>query len=258
MKTLPEGHGVFQHLPFINRLHSTEEEVTNAAVDAVVRVEQYSVCSGQQNYEDLWPRFPYCTVDANLFGEQHYNRTLRAPTCHLLVAPVGGVVSSCPPCKTLGSALRKAHSRRLAAQNRQQPPIEGAAEVGVAGAPGNSAVPKSEEERRKCVPNKHLDREALLEKLKDLKAKCKKYARSAEHHQKRVEALVSKRGIVLEGGVSADLMAILDKADLSPLQKLTITEQVKSGTVKGSKGMRWHPHMIRFALPRIWFPTVAQ
>ncbi|KAK3918324.1 Transposable element P transposase [Frankliniella fusca] len=144
-----------------------------------------------------------------------YYETLRVNTCKFLVKPSAW---RCKECNKTCDRLRK-----------KMPAL-------------------SDENPKLTTANINLTKAQSLNKLKKQKKEIAAGRKKIERLQAKVQLLLDKEGAEVDDKTSKLMCQALESQDLSPVESLFLQQQLKAKQVKSANGMRWHPHMIRFAL----------
>ena len=112
----------------------------------------------------------------------------------------------------------------------------------------------------KSVPSSHTNYRYLtspekLEHLRRLHDESRCLQKKLHRCRDRITALVAKEGVSLDMETTDDLHAIMEEENASVVEKYPensfqrmFWEQQREASSKSSKGMRWHPAMIKWCL----------
>ncbi|XP_052129086.1 uncharacterized protein LOC127750738 isoform X2 [Frankliniella occidentalis] len=189
-------------------------------VDQVLRVvlavRAYEVCAGAdlQKYEEMWPSETSGQIDNNPYDEGRYVRTFRSSQCSMLL-PVEKW--SCAHSQQACERLRKKRKHFL--------------EEVANSSTRNDNLTEAQKKQKLCQQQ---------EALKNLKKQL--------HYYKSVNLELQSSGVNIDEKLGEYFAELVRQERLSPVMHLFLQQQLKSASKKSSKGMRWHPAMIRFAL----------
>ena len=163
------------------------------------------------------------------------NLTIRHVKCTWKI-PVSDAQTKCQTCKTYrDNVLRSGLSRQL--------------------------KQKEDEERssKVCAVDSHVNYRYLTTPEKLLRM-CNLHTMVRLHQKKiyqlhsQLEKIIQSHGVSVDDNLNGDLMAVAQKhqpnttAGDETFSSIFWKQQVKASSVKSSKGMRWHPAMIRWCL----------
>ena len=191
-------------------------EFVQRIVTIVNNVRRMEICSGLDS-EDLkagWGTCPLGEFDKNPYKECRFFETFRSFTWLRLVKRNAWRCSEC--AKVLAPLRRRAH----AAFSQPHPK----------------------------TANIYLTEEQKLQKLQDQHNKLENARKKISRLQEKNASLIKNEGVTIDVETSNDLTELLSTNKISPAQALFLQQQVKASQKDNSKGMRWHPTMIRLAL----------
>ena len=180
---------------------------------------QFQVCTGANHQESkhIWSSQPDSYVDLNPYLESKYESSCRSNQCHFLI-PLRLNTLRCQPCSKIQKILKE--RTKFASEGTVKP----------------------------NTPNIYLTPEQSQAKLKEVHEAKRKAEKRASYLQSKLKNLLEKEGVDVDEEQSQYFRSILEKADLNPMQKMFLEEQLKSASLSDSRGHRWHPAMIRLAI----------
>ena len=159
--------------------------------------------------------------------------TIRRTNCTVLL-PKNGKTKRCIPCMSFRDSLRSQLSRlkQMEAQ------------------PDRLTNPHSH------TPYKYLDREELSSRLRKVHELQVSSAQKVKQLTAKLQVTVEKMGHSVDKEMHSEILQIMDKHKSiiedthSPesFQRIFWNQQLKAATCSDSRGMRWHPLMIKWAL----------
>ncbi|KAK3916519.1 Transposable element P transposase [Frankliniella fusca] len=180
----------------------------------VLAVRAYEVCAGAdyQKYEHLWATDTIGYIDNNPYDEARYVKTFRSPNCSLLVAVQTWI---CTECKKCIERFRKKY--------------------------------KQEETVNPSTRNDYLTEAQKCDKLSEQRKQIKNMTKLVNYY-KRINAELESSGVNIDEQLGQHLAELVRQEKLSPVMHLFFQQQLQFAGLKDSRGMRWHPALIRFAL----------
>ncbi|KAK3920840.1 Transposable element P transposase [Frankliniella fusca] len=195
--------------------HSSKHFV-DSVLRVVLAVRSHEMCAGVdlQKYEDMWASDETGVIDNNPYDEERYTKTFRSLKCSLLV-PVE--YWSCSECKLACDRFRRRYKHFC------------------------------EEVAHPFTRNDQLTEQQKDQKLNSQRSALKNAKRQLDYY-KSVNLELQNNGLNIDDQLGYYLSELVRQEKLSPIMHLFLQQQLKSATLKDSRGMRWHPAMIRFAL----------
>ena len=175
------------------------------------------ICGGldTEKFKAGWKSCSLGKIDENPYDECRFLETFRSHTCSWLVKRNKWRCSDC--AKLHDPLARKAHS-------------------------------VASEEPHPNTKNIYLSDEQKLKKLGEQSRKLANARRKICRLQEKMAALISAEGVNIDQEVSDDSTEILLSNKVTSAQSMFLQQQIKASQKKDSRGMRWHPTMIRLAL----------
>ncbi|CAH1263937.1 THAP9 [Branchiostoma lanceolatum] len=244
-KPLPPSHPIYssRSLPSV-LTKDTKSEL-------FLELKESSICVGNLGYDELLKKkregvenVVFKGVDGNVVAREETgphtdDRTIRHVDCHLLL-PSNKFSPRCPTCTAHGNTLRGALHR-----TRHKKDLD-----------------VSHSSR---VSNKHLTKEQLIDKSKDLQREKRLQKTLASKAKDRVCDAVEKEGCNVNENQHVFLQSVLKAAKPKPgmqfedgsAQQFLFQQQVKQSQQQDARTMRWHPMMIRWCLAIFYTSNAA-
>ena len=191
-------------------------EFVDRIVGVVEKIRMLEICGGwdDEKLKTGWTSCQHGVIDENPYQECRYVETFRSRSCQLLVP---WSKWRCDECRKIYRPLQRKASK------------------------------VTKEDPKLYTNNAHLTEDQKLRKLKEQQNEIRNSRRKIQRLQDRMQELIKREGVTLDEELSKDFVDILNSDRTTPAQAIFLQQQIKASQ-KESKGMRWHPTMIRLAL----------
>lgn len=228
---LPPSHSVYKDIGCVKLSAGVSSFVTHV-MKSVSQVRLYEICVGAhlQKFKLFWKSsLDTCSIDSNNFHEARYCETLRANSCELLVP------QRAKHCKQCSKILVKFANRKMPTPS------------------------KTNRTPNKFKPFKVL---SSAEKAAGHKRSAKRIVnlqRQVARLKNKLSEVIHEKGVNIDSELSEELSSTLN-AEMERLHskgekfredqffEIFIQQQLKARSLGDSRGMKWHPLMIRFAI----------
>ena len=222
-------------------LQDIPELLTLADVQLLIsRLESVQICEGNADFQSIVDKkflkgedlcFLNAEGEARSYIEDEFlkrasdSNIIRSSDCEKLVSFTAHGSSRCLPCSKERKILHSKH--------------------------GKEKLMKDSDTHSPNVPNMTLSRESLLAKTSALAQTKKLLSQKIKRLQARIQSDITRQGVEVDENVSNFLVSTLPEsspfATDSPMHLLWQQQKKMAGLVS-SKGMRWHPTIIRWCI----------
>lgn len=158
------------------------------------------------------------------------SNSIRHVACELLI-PVSDKCVRCQQCMKYRGSLRVQQSRFLSRSSDRTDP-------------------------HSCTPYGVLSTEEMQSRMSKLHTELRRIVKQRDRVKARLSRVVEKNGITVDEEVSGDLKWIMEsegrkateKEGCTHFQRVFWEQQVLAASKKDSRGMRWHPLMIKWCI----------